>query len=203
MRKRAHLTQAAFADRLGVSALSVVRYEAGSRTPDGAFLENLSVLFGVNADWIVTGAGSIEPSVPRVKRVPAASLPVLGLAECGLRGWYQREPMSVTAARPGDFFDPDGFAVIAIGRSMVPAGIFEGFLCFCSPRTPASAGDAVYIERNDGYASIKVFRGFEANWLVLQGWLDELDGKRDPYIDRFDADAVRRLAPIIYVKRKL
>ena len=133
----------------------------------------------------------------------ALAIPVLGLAACGLKGWFQRDPLSMTAARPGDLLDPEAFAVIAFGQSMVPAGIFEGFVCFCSPRTPAGRGDAVYVERRDGFAGIKVFRAMNDEWLELQGWLDKSHGKREPYTDRLARSTVRRLAPVIYVKRKL
>lgn len=203
---RGDLSQQEFGGRLATSAQTIGRYEREERSPDAAFLHVLMERFGIDPRWLVTGEGEMTRSTPSpVFAVPgaAAGVPVMGLAECGLRGWYQRDLLAVTASRPGDFVDPDGFAVMAVGQSMVPAGILQGQLCFCSPRTAPSAGDAVYVERADGAATIKLYRGTEGEWLVLEGWLDPVDGRREPYTDRLLLATVRRIAPVIYVKRKL
>ena len=132
------------------------------------------------------------------------SVPVIGLAECGLKGWYQGTSMVVSAARPGDLQDPDAFAVIAIGVSMRPAGICQGFLCFCSPRMAIDKGDRVYIERRDGTATIKKYLCRDETWLYLQGWLDpDESGRQELYSDQIRLDQVARLATIVYVKVKL
>jgi phage repressor protein C with HTH and peptisase S24 domain len=192
----------------GKSDDQFVKYIAGETSPTFEAMARLVREKGVSLDWLATGDGPFHTVQRLVKfteqtgsRPPAVQ--VVGLAECGLKGWFQRDPLSVNATRPGDFFDPDGFAVIAIGQSMVPAGILEGFLCFCSPATPPSPGDAVYVERTDRVATIKVFNSIKDDWLTVQGWLDEKEGKREPYTERLIASAVRRIAPVIYVKRKL
>ena len=132
------------------------------------------------------------------------SVPVIGLAECGLKGWYQGAPMVVSAARPGDLHDPDAFAVMAIGVSMRPAGICQGFLCFCSPRMAVDKGDRVYIELRDGTATIKKYLCRDETWLYFQGWLDPDEaGRQEPYSDQVKLDQVARLATIVYVKVKL
>jgi transcriptional regulator with XRE-family HTH domain len=203
---RGDLSQQEFGDRLATSAQTIGRYEREERSPDAAFLRALMERFGIDPRWLVTGEGEMTLAAPSpVFAAPgaAAGVPVMGLAECGLRGWYQRDLLAVTASRPGDFVDPDGFAVMAVGQSMVPAGILQGQLCFCSPRTQPSAGDAVYVERADGAATIKLYRGTEGEWLVLEGWLDPVEGRREPYTDRLLLATVRRIAPVIYVKRKL
>jgi phage repressor protein C with HTH and peptisase S24 domain len=202
---RGELSQQEFGDRLATSAQTIGRYERDERSPDAAFLRALMDRFGIDPRWLVTGEGEMALTAPSPVVAPGghAGVPVMGLAECGLRGWYQRDLLAVTASRPGDFVDPEGFAVMAIGQSMVPAGIVQGQLCFCSPRTPPSVGDAVYVERSDGAATIKLYRGTEGEWLVLEGWLDPVDGRRDPYTDRLLLVTVRRIAPVIYVKRKL
>jgi SOS-response transcriptional repressor LexA len=204
---RGDLSQQEFADRLGTSAQTIGRYERDERSPDAAFVRALMDRFGIDPRWLVTGEGEMvlsSASAP-VIAAPGAQggVPVVGLAACGLRGWYQRDLLAVNASRPGDFVDPEGFAVMAIGQSMVPAGIVQGQLCFCSPRTAPSVGDAVYVERSDGAATIKLYRGADGEWLVLEGWLDALDGRREPYTDRLLLITVKRIAPIIYVKRKL
>jgi hypothetical protein len=134
---------------------------------------------------------------------PLLGLPIQGFAECGLKNWYRPAPQSVTASRPGDFIDPKGFAVIASGRSMEPAGIFEGFLCFCAPSIPEAAGDAVYVARADGSISLKRFRRRVAQMVVLEGWYFEDDSPGLSYTEQVRADLIIELAPVIYIKRKL
>lgn len=201
---RGDLTQLAFADRLGVEQKSISRYETGDRWPDAAFLATVARAFAVDPGWLLTGS-SAEAAAPEYPQITPhlEGVLLLGLAECGLRGWYQRDALSVRASRPGDFIDPEGFAVIAVGHSMVPAGIEQGFICYCSPRTSAADGDAIYIERSDGAATLKLYRGREDRWLVLQGWLDPEEGVQKPFTDRLLLATVRRIAPVIYVKRKL
>ena len=133
----------------------------------------------------------------------ASGVPVVGLAECGLKGWFRHETQAVTAGRPSDFLDPDGFAVIAIGESMVPAGIANGFLCYCAPAVGPGVGDAVYIERFEGTCSIKRFRRWDAQWLTAEGWLDEQGGRRELYTEQIASSSLKRIAPVIYIKRKL
>jgi phage repressor protein C with HTH and peptisase S24 domain len=203
---RGKLSRREFGQRLATSAQSIGRYEREERSPDAAFVNAVKDRFGIDPRWLVTGEGEMAFSPPPpMAAAPgaAAGVPVMGLAECGLKGWYQRDLLAVTASRPGDFVDPDGFAVMAIGHSMVPAGILPGQLCFCSPRTPPSAGDAVYVERADGAATLKLYRGTEGEWLVLEGWLDPAEGRPEPYTDRLLLATVKRIAPVIYVKRKL
>lgn len=193
----------------GRSDDQIANYLSGRSSPTFEAMARLVRGKGVSLDWLATGEGpfhTVQRLVEFQEQTGAPSapgVPVIGLAECGLKGWFQKGPLAVSATRPGDFFDPDGFAVVAIGQSMVPAGILEGFLCFCSPRTPPSPGDAVYVERSNGVATIKVYAGTSGEWLILTGWLDEQSGKREAYTEQVLVSEVRRLATVIYVKRKL
>lgn len=223
---RGSISQVDFATRTGVHKNTLGNYERGDREPDAAFCRSVRSEFGIDINWLLTGDGPMrhggtedsrpEPAadtpverglgnVVSMSGVSAHSVPVLGLAECGLAGWYQDGPMAVRATRPGDLRDPDAFAVLAVGDSMIPAGISPGYLCFCSPADTPDFGDAVYVERDDGRAAIKVFGGIKDGWLSLQGWLpgNDKDVPQMPYVDKIRADKIRRLAPVIYVKRKL
>lgn len=55
---RGRLTQAAFADRLGLERKTVGRYEAGERAPDALALMRLMSEFGADPAWVLTGAGA-------------------------------------------------------------------------------------------------------------------------------------------------
>ena len=202
----------------GVTVEQLGRYEREETKAPFKVLARLAVEKNVSLNWLATGDGNMFAENPIVARVldqpwpssaahsssPGESLAVLGLAECGLEGWFNEGALAVRAARPGDLADPEAFAVMATGDSMVPAGIMPGFLCICSPRTPYDPGDAVVIERNDGKATIKVLQKFDADWLYLMGYLapDEA-GDQKPFTDQLSRSTIRRIATIVYVKRKL
>ena len=59
-------TQQEFADLLGASRMSVVRYEAGARTPDAEFLVNLHRVTGADVVWVLTGDGAAPPDAAPV-----------------------------------------------------------------------------------------------------------------------------------------
>lgn len=54
---RGRLTQAAFADQLGLERKTVGRYEAGERAPDALALLRLMAEFDVDPAWVLTGKG--------------------------------------------------------------------------------------------------------------------------------------------------
>lgn len=54
---RGRLTQAAFADLLGLERKTVSRYESGERAPDALALLRLLAGFGVDPAWLLTGEG--------------------------------------------------------------------------------------------------------------------------------------------------
>ena len=220
----------ALAAKAGIPLSSMNEYLGGAKLPADRLVA-IAHAADLSLDWLATGEGemrarprSVAESIidavdepfrrlraegygiaPPLPQAGAGSVPVLGLAECGLKGWYQEGPMRVRAMRPGDLLDPQAFAVIAIGKSMQPAGIEQGFLCFCSPAVSPDSGDAIYVERrSDKAASIKLYGRAEPEWIHLQGWLDPDDaGRQAPYTEQLKRSDVARLAVIIYVKRKL
>ena len=198
----------AVAGRSGIPAKTLYNYMQEISEPKFITVVRIARAVDVSLDWLATG----EPPVHTAQRIGefmeatgrSASVPVLGFAECGLKGWYQESPMAVFALRPADLADATAFAVIAIGTSMRPAGISPGFLCFCSPAVAPDSGDRVYIERRDGTASIKIYLGRCEIWLHLRGWLEpDQAGRQEPYDEQLRLDQVARLAPVVYIKLKL
>ena len=60
---RGKLTQAGFAQRLGVSRSSVEGWEAGKRLPDGSSLLRMREAFGADINVLLTGqAGGVAPN---------------------------------------------------------------------------------------------------------------------------------------------
>lgn len=99
----------------------------------------------------------------------ASPIRLTGLTECELHGWFSRAYRSVNVSPPR--CGEQWVVVQAMGDSMVPHGIMEGYTLFCDPSQPPATGEAVYALRRDGYATVKVFQGRDAQGrLVLQGW---------------------------------
>lgn len=57
---RAHLSQKKFAQKLGVSLRSYIRYETGERIPKGDILRRIASIMSVPTDWILTGQWTRE-----------------------------------------------------------------------------------------------------------------------------------------------
>ncbi len=66
------MTQQQFAQRLGVSRNTLVRYEKGDRIPDATFLAQVISEFGIDANWLLLGVG--EPPAPKLTPREAALL---------------------------------------------------------------------------------------------------------------------------------
>jgi transcriptional regulator with XRE-family HTH domain len=71
LRKKLGMSQAQFAKELGVTKLSVVRYEAG-QLPRVAVLDRIARRAGVSMNWLLHG--SDEQSPPVSKLTPAEAL---------------------------------------------------------------------------------------------------------------------------------
>jgi transcriptional regulator with XRE-family HTH domain len=185
-------SESSFAQRADIAKSGLNRVLNGG-TPTLGLLIAIANTAGVSIDWLASGK-----SLSLVKDIP-----VIGFAECGLRGWYNEVALSVRAHGLEEL-GPSAFAVIAIGDSMRPTGIEQGFLCYCNPKEKPAHLDAVYLKKKDGSASLKVYGGEEGGWMKLQGWLKpDSKGVQKPYVDRIKADHVVLIAPVIYIKRKL
>jgi transcriptional regulator with XRE-family HTH domain len=216
LREARHMSRKALAEALGVHPNTIARYERGDRPPAGDLLLAMREHLGISPLWILSGEDPMlvderKPDPPPIIQLPwrrgdqpaAPPLPVTGLAECGLRGWYSEYRLAVVTARPRDLEDPEAFAVVAVGESMVPRGIRPGFLCLCSPAAALARETVVYVEKVDGSASLKEWLGEEAGFVILRGWLPPEDGRQDSYEDRIARSTVRRLAPVVYIKLTL
>lgn len=165
----------------------------------------------LHREWLFFGEGpmlraDIPPAPappPASPALPARPLPVLGLVPCGIEGWHTVNPIPIAATLP---VTSSMFAVIAAGESMVPAGIAPGQICYCDPDQSAFAGEAVYVSAVDGRATIKEFTGEapgKPGTLRFRGWKETQNGKRKEFfLDLKDKD-VEKIAPVIFVRRRL
>lgn len=130
-------------------------------------------------------------------------LPLTGLAECGIQGWYREAHMRAPVAPPQ--VGEGWMAVMAVGDSMIPAGIREGHILYCDPDQPPVVGEPIYVLRADGAASIKMWQGIAENgFAVLQGWLPpDAQGNQSSYLDQLAPGQIAKLAPVIYVRLRI
>lgn len=140
----------------------------------------------------------IEPS-------PAKGIPLIGLVPCGYDYWLKevKLPIAEVAAPPGET-SPNMFAVIAYGDSLIPKGIEEGFVVFCDPDAPIQQNDIVYVERDNGTTTLKIYGREEGIWTYLHGW-SPIDGSgTQVYFDLcIKTHEIKRMAPAIWVKRRI
>lgn len=84
-RERLSLSQAEFAEKTGISRVTLGRYETGKRNPDTAYLSTLKGI-GVDLDWVIFGVRKDEVvDCPYTKTlgIPSGSLmKPISLADC-------------------------------------------------------------------------------------------------------------------------
>jgi transcriptional regulator with XRE-family HTH domain len=56
------LSQTAFAAKIGIAKSSISEYEAGKKKPPKRILTLVSLLFGLNDEWLLTGEGEMKSS---------------------------------------------------------------------------------------------------------------------------------------------
>ncbi|MBQ4132331.1 MAG: LexA family transcriptional regulator [Desulfovibrionaceae bacterium] len=222
--KESELTQAELAEKLGVSCMSLSNYMKGLRAPDIVLAGRLAFELNICLDWLVTGNGPMHPGPGGMAGrggwnypVPVCvsgddpwvnagwqEVPVVGLANCGDSRWFSPGNMALRVSLPVDYpYNPNTFAVIAVGSSMQPEGIRQGYVLFCDPSAPIEPGDAIYIEKNDGIASVKKFLKSDADMVHVQAWADPApDGHQDRYDELIDSDEIKRMVCVVIVKRK-
>lgn len=204
VRKSAGLTQATFADRLGVTAQAVSAWERGGSITN----ENLRAIcatFEVNLDWLATGkealVGNALKSIDESQNRRIQFARVIG--EIGGGGWYETSPFGPTQG-PGqadDKYQPvpfvlektssaiAHFALRVVGNSMnkiVPSGSFVICIPYDSMRSGIADGDLVAVEKvKSGLysATLKRVRRSPAGWEL---WPESNDPQYKPI--RLDTD---------------
>lgn len=197
LRTAHRLSQQAMADVLGLSRRSYSLYEAGKTQPAAAVLEKLRQHFNISIDQLLGAGATSQANTP--------TLPVLGMASCGMTGWAALPDMLAShVPAPQDLQNQDAFVVIARGSSLLPEGIKPGFFCYCSPTVPRHKGDIVYVEDTSGQSALKVLVEDSPTRLILQGWLPpEADGTQQLYSEERPRHTITKMATVVYVKRKL
>lgn len=80
------ITQESLAKRLGVSRVSVTKWENGSTRPAGENLHQLAISLSTSADWLLYGKASNEPDdtkvIPYIK--PPKAIPIISAVQAGM-----------------------------------------------------------------------------------------------------------------------
>ncbi len=98
------------------------------------------------------------------------TVPVLGLASCGVSGWYNPGRLAIRVPIPITHPNAENFiAVIAVGMSMQPNGIRQGYLLLCDAAATPQKGDAVFVRQHNERVSIKKYMAEDDKWIYLQG----------------------------------
>ena len=224
---RGKASQAAFADLIGISKGSLGFYERNENRPNTDVILKICSATGFSVHWLMTGEGAahldgagrqpvpdndwqpaIEYKQPQHddpwKSTKWQSVPLIGLANCGDAGWYTAEQLAVRVDLPIDYpYTMDMFAVLAVGTSMQPEGIRQGFVAFCNPSASIEAGDAVYIEKKDRTSAIKKYLKTDHDTVHVQGWMaPDKDGVQKPYFQEIRLSDIKCMSCIVIVKRK-
>ena len=199
--------------KLGVGQQSISNARNLNKVPD-SWIHKAAEGFGLSADWLLFGEGAMyrteappPPPVEAMVQEPLRlsskerKLPVIGLAACSLKGWYNTGSLALSVSVPIEYATPAMFAVLAVGMSMQPGGIRQGHVALCDPDVPPEAEQPVFIKKKDGTASIKLYRGQNEQWLILQGWLDPSeDGTQKAYTEQLALDTVAQIASVVMVR---
>lgn len=201
-------TDTALAHILGIKPPSVAAARKRQQVP-GAWIEKIAGKFRANANWLLFGEGEkfiddiIAPESFNSAAGEYSSVPVIGLATCGIKGWFNPSPTAMSTPAPSPAATESAFAVLAVGHSMVPRGIQPGHVLFCDPGVKPSLNDVVYIEKADGTASVKGLKNLDDAWVTIEGWLEpDSDGQQKPYLEKLALAAVKRLVSVVFIRIK-
>lgn len=172
-RRRAQkMSQDELAKRIGITRVSISKWESGLNQPKGRYLNDLAAALGVTVDWLLTGSGgspessadqpilgyhNVEPAViPQGTRVPVLSYVQAGHWHemCEQATAFDGNVEYVTA---GVDVGPCGFGLWLRGNSMLPL-FKEGDLIIVDPDEAPQPGDYVVAKNGSNEATFKKYR---------------------------------------------
>lgn len=166
------LSKAALAKAIGVSDVSVGKWESGLNQPKGRYLNDLAAALGVTVDWLLTGGSdasesfaehqipgyhNVEPAViPQGNRVPILSYVQAGhwRGMCEQATGFDGNVEYVSASVD---IGPRGFGLWLRGNSMTPF-FNEGDLVIVDPDEQPRPGDYVVAKNGGEEATFKKYR---------------------------------------------
>ena len=146
LRKKAAMTQAEIATRIGVDRSTYAKYENGQSEPNFEMTQKLASLFGVTVDFLIGN--------PPAEGTSGIWVPVLGDVAAGVpieavENIVDYEEIDQALAATGDFF---GLRIK--GTSMAPR-ILEGDVVIVRKQDDAETGDIAVVLVNGDSATVK------------------------------------------------
>ncbi|MBM0511624.1 LexA family protein [Aeromonas hydrophila] len=172
-RRRAQkMSQDELAKRIGITRVSISKWESGLNQPKGRYLNDLAEALGVTVDWLLTGSGdtpelaeeqpipgyhNVEPAV----MLPGKRIPILSYVQAG--NWREMCEQATTfdgnvelVSASGEI-GPFGFGLWLRGDSMLPQ-FKEGDLIIVDPDEAPQPGDFVVAKNGSNEATFKKYR---------------------------------------------
>lgn len=146
LRKRAAMTQAEIAMRIGVDRSTYAKYENGQSEPNFEMAQKLASLFGVTVDFLI---GSPPPEGASGVWVPVLGDVAAGVPIEAVENIVDYEEIHTAMAATGEFF---GLRVK--GSSMAPR-ILEGDVVIVRKQDDAETGDTAVVLVNGDSATVK------------------------------------------------
>ena len=146
LRKKAAMTQAEIATRIGVDRSTYAKYENGQSEPNFEMTQKLASLFGVTVDFLIGN--------PPAEGTSGVWVPVLGDVAAGVpieavENIVDYEEIDTALAATGEFF---GLRVK--GASMAPR-ILDGDVVIVRKQDDAETGDTAVVLVNGDSATVK------------------------------------------------
>ena len=146
LRKKAAMTQAEIATRIGVDRSTYAKYENGQSEPNFEMTQKLASLFGVTVDFLIGN--------PPAEGTSGVWVPVLGDVAAGVpieavENVVDYEEIDQALAATGEFF---GLRIK--GSSMAPR-ILEGDVVIVRKQDDAETGDIAVVLVNGDSATVK------------------------------------------------
>lgn len=151
------LTQTQFGDKLGVSWLTIHRYETNKTKPKVKFFKKVLEVFGEDllAEPNPYPAGAFPLPTSDGPQIPVVGICDAGMgisSELGYPPGYSDEWLS----RPAGMRDLNAYAIrIPEGAHSMSPALKPGMFCIVSPNTECKSGDMAVVKFRDGCATIK------------------------------------------------
>lgn len=166
------LSKTALAKAIGISGVSVGKWESGLNQPKGRYLNDLAAALGVSVDWLLTGkeegsTGVAESPFPGYRNVEPAVIPqggrvpILSYVQAG--NWREMCEQAMTFDGNVEYvtasvdIGPCGFGLWLRGNSMTPQ-FNEGDLVIVDPDEQPRPGDFVVAKNGSDEATFKKYR---------------------------------------------
>ncbi len=166
------MSQDELAKRIGITRVSISKWESGLNQPKGRYLNDLAEALGVTVDWLLTGSGdtpalaeeqpipgyhNVEPAV----MLPGKRIPILSYVQAG--NWREMCEQATTFDGNVEYVTASvdigscGFGLWLRGDSMLPQ-FKEGDLIIVDPDEAPQPGDYVVAKNGSNEATFKKYR---------------------------------------------